>query len=814
MICLRHENAVEVGKDAARLAVMKLKLAIEKQGSARIILSTGASQFETLEALVKADVDWSKVEMFHLDEYVGLPETHPASFRKYLKERFVNLVNLKKAYFVDGNHPEETIKYLTEEIKKAPIDVALIAVGENAHIAFNNSPADFDTKESYIIVNLDEKCRRQQVGEGWFENIDDVPKQAVSMTPYRIMESKTIISAVPHQVKENAIKLMMENDVTNTVPATLLKTHGDMYLIVDKHSGGDTIKTFWSYTLEKDDFQFIQLSSLEKVFLDEKPSAKELEQISVLKNERLSYQIAYSHIGMATGDANVFDFKVTVNSPLAKYIKLRRVGNVPVELSYYHHSCDNGCLRKGPGLYPDQLCEIEKNVIEAIPTLWHSMWVTLDTQGKMPAGNYEIELVFEHKSLNDSKIMKAVKTLKVKIIDALLPKQETVVANWFHTDCLASVYGVRMYSEKHWKIIENFMKCAIENGVNSIYTPIFSIPLDTSPGMKRPACQLVDVSFENGEYTFGFDKLRRWISLFKKLGGSYLEMSHLFSQWGAKFAPRIVARVNGRNKDIFGWHTPSASPEYKRFLQLCLPELVKVLKEEEVADRAFFHISDEPHMDTLENYMETKEIVASYLNGFKIMEACSAVEAYLSGAVDYPVVHFPSVDSYLREGITPFGAYFCCSTSTEDYCNRFIDMPSYRCRVMGANLYKYNIQCLLHFAFNYYFKRLKPGGSSEVINPLFMTDAGNAIQAGNGFVVYPGKDGNPIESIRLSVTFDALQDIRAMKVLEGYIGHEEVVKIIEDCAKKEINWNKYPKEAEFILEMREKINEKIGEMIR
>ena len=195
MICLRHENAVEVGKDAARLAAMKLNLAIEGRGSARIILSTGASQFETLEALVKADVDWSKVEMFHLDEYVGLPETHPASFRKYLKERFVNLVNLKAAYFVDGEHPEETIKYLTEEIAKAPIDVALIGVGENAHIAFNDPPADFDTKESYIIVNLDEKCRMQQVGEGWFKTIDDVPKQAVSMTPYRIMESKTIIVA-------------------------------------------------------------------------------------------------------------------------------------------------------------------------------------------------------------------------------------------------------------------------------------------------------------------------------------------------------------------------------------------------------------------------------------------------------------------------------------------------------------------------------------------------------------------------------------------------------------------------------------------
>ena len=230
MIVLRHETALELGKDASRLAALKINQAISDYGSARIILSTGASQFETLEALVKEDVDWSKVEMFHLDEYVNLPESHPASFRKYLKERFVNLVNLKKAYFVDGNNPEESIKYLTEEITKAPIDVALIGVGENAHIAFNDPPADFKTKESYIIVNLDEKCRMQQVGEGWFKSIEDVPKQAISMTPYRIMQSRTIISAVPHAVKANAIKQMMENEVKNTIPATLLKKHFDMHL--------------------------------------------------------------------------------------------------------------------------------------------------------------------------------------------------------------------------------------------------------------------------------------------------------------------------------------------------------------------------------------------------------------------------------------------------------------------------------------------------------------------------------------------------------------------------------------------------------
>lgn len=241
MEIIKSQTAKDLGVAAAKLTAEKMRAAIAENGVVRIILSTGASQFETLEALVKEDIDWSKVEMFHLDEYVNLPETHPASFRKYLKERFINIVHPKKAFLVDGDHPEEAIRSLTEEICKAPIDVALIGVGENAHIAFNDPPADFDTKESYFIVNLDEKCRMQQVGEGWFAGMEDVPKQAISMTPYRIMQSKTIVSAVPHAVKANAIKLMMENDTTNMVPATLLKTHPDMYLFVDANSAGDTL---------------------------------------------------------------------------------------------------------------------------------------------------------------------------------------------------------------------------------------------------------------------------------------------------------------------------------------------------------------------------------------------------------------------------------------------------------------------------------------------------------------------------------------------------------------------------------------------
>lgn len=558
----------------------------------------------------------------------------------------------------------------------------------------------------------------------------------------------------------------------------------------------------------KEDFNFIQLSSLEKVFLDESPSVEEFDKISVLKDERFSYQIAYTYSGKVNRDACKFDFKISVDSPLKDYVKIRFVGNVPVELSFYNHAYDDGYLRKRPGLYPDSLLEIKKNEIEVIPTLWHSLWITVDTKGKVPAGNYDINLIFECEDI------KVVKTLKTKILDVLLPKQETILANWFHTDCLASIYNVKMYSKKHWEIIENFMRCAIENGINSIYTPIFSIPLDTNPGAKRPACQLIDITVENGIYKFDFDKLRKWISIFKKYNGSYLAMSHLFSQWGAKYAPRIVACVNGKKKEIFGWNTPNSSSEYRNFLQQCLPELINVLKEEGVADKVYFHLSDEPHMETLDSYKVSKDVVSDLIKDFKIVEACSVPEIHQSGAVDYPVVHLPNVDSYLEKGITPFGTYFCCSSDFEYFCNRFIDMPSYRNRIIGIQMFKYNIKMLLHFGFNYYFKRAALGGTAEVINPFLATDAGNAIQGGNGFVVYPGAGGKPVDSLRLDVTFNALQDIRAMMLLESYIGHQAVVDLIENCAGMEIKLNKYPKNANFILKMREIINEKIEEVVK
>lgn len=234
----------ENGRRAAIDVAAHLNQTIAEKGSARLLLSTGASQFAFFEHLITLDVDWQRVDMFHLDEYIGLPETHPASFRKYLKERFSSRVPLRSAHFVEADQDIPTLlKALHDEIRRAPIDVGVVGIGENGHIAFNDPPADFLSTAPYLIVNLNDTCKRQQVGEGWFASVADVPAQAISMSVYQIMMCRSIISVVPKAVKANAVFRTLNTPVCADVPATMLKMHPDWTLYLDAASAADLDRT-------------------------------------------------------------------------------------------------------------------------------------------------------------------------------------------------------------------------------------------------------------------------------------------------------------------------------------------------------------------------------------------------------------------------------------------------------------------------------------------------------------------------------------------------------------------------------------------
>ena len=229
----------ELGKSAGKLAADLIRLAISKKGQVNIILATGISQFETLKQLIsEKDIDWSKAVMFHLDEYIGLPESSPASFRKYLKERFLaKVAPLKASYLVEGDtDPVSECNRLSSIIEKHPIDVALVGIGENGHLAFNDPPADFETEEPFIIVTLEEKCRRQQYNEGWFDAVKDVPNQAITMSIKQILKSKHIICSVPDSRKAEAVKNCIEQPVSNIFPGSILQLHQNCTYFLDRNS--------------------------------------------------------------------------------------------------------------------------------------------------------------------------------------------------------------------------------------------------------------------------------------------------------------------------------------------------------------------------------------------------------------------------------------------------------------------------------------------------------------------------------------------------------------------------------------------------
>jgi len=233
------QDPVILGKAAGAEAAQSIRNAIAANGYANIILATGTSQFETLNQLiVEKDIDWSKVVMFHLDEYIGLPVTHPASFRKYLQERFLSKVPpLKAAYLVNGEvDAKAECARLGTLINNHPIDVALIGIGENGHLAFNDPPADFETEEPYIIVELNEACRAQQMGEGWFKSIEEVPRYAISMSVKQILKSKQIICSVPDSRKAIAVKNTLEQPVSNLYPASILQLHPNCSYYLDSSS--------------------------------------------------------------------------------------------------------------------------------------------------------------------------------------------------------------------------------------------------------------------------------------------------------------------------------------------------------------------------------------------------------------------------------------------------------------------------------------------------------------------------------------------------------------------------------------------------
>lgn len=539
-------------------------------------------------------------------------------------------------------------------------------------------------------------------------------------------------------------------------------------------------------------FELFAVHSLEKVFSDRAPdpSARlgESAGLSAWKGESVSFQIAYFW-GKESRDYA----KAAVDSPLADLVHVRKVVNVPCELPC-HIERDGDYLRTTPGLYPDLLSELGTGA-DLVAGQWGSLWVEVAVPEAWKAGVYPVAVRLS--SLFGGEDLGSV-AVTVEVLDGVLPPLPIPHTEWFHSDCLSNYYHAEVFSEEYWRLVKNYVAGAAKRDINMILTPIFTPPLDTAPGGERKTVQLVDVSVSHGRYTFSFDKLRRWIRLCKECGVKYLEMSHLFSQWGATAAPKIMGTEDGVFRRLFGWETKADSPAYKEFLNRMLPALLQVCREEFDLDNVYFHISDEPQLSQLESYRSAYDSVIGPLAGCKMIDAVSDYEFYRAGSVQIPVCATNHIRPFLENRPEKLWCYYC-TAQYRDVSNRFIAMPSYRNRIYGLQLYKHRIDGILHWGYNFYnsVESLYP------VDPYRTTGSDGAFPSGDPFLVYPGADGRPRESIRMMVFYEAMTDLRALSYLESLIGREEVLRQVDLSG---VTFDSYPRSADFVRATREKVN--------
>lgn len=533
------------------------------------------------------------------------------------------------------------------------------------------------------------------------------------------------------------------------------------------------------------------------------------EKASVLRGERFGFQAIWQ--GNSSQDGYLRYVKVGVESPLDAVISLSLVEEVPVHLAAYPGRHDNGYLSLEPGLYPDLLTPLDRE--NRLPALSHRLtcvWVDIQVPEDMEPGSYPIALY-----LNDQQGTRlASQTFTLEVLPASLPPQALQVTQWFHCDCIAQWYEVPVFSEKHWAYLENYIQTAVKNGMNTILTPVFTPPLDTQVGGERLTVQLVEITREGGNYTFSFEKLDRWVRLCEKAGIQKFEIAHFFTQWGAKHAPKIMAWENGVEKQIFGWETDAAGEEYRAFLKSFVPALLSHFQELGVGeDRLMFHISDEPGKDQLESYQQAKAGLAPLLPpGCQIFDALSHVSFYDSGAVENPIPASNHIGPFLEREIRDLWTYYCCS-QCQKVSNRFMAMPSSRNRILGTQLYIRQIKGFLHWGYNFWNNQY----SQRPINPFLCTDAEYFVPAGDPFLVYPGKEGQPLESLRLLVFAQGLSDLRAMNYCEFLVGREQVLALIRETLGQEITEGDTFDQSDFpagtLLALREKVNRTIAQAL-
>ncbi len=537
--------------------------------------------------------------------------------------------------------------------------------------------------------------------------------------------------------------------------------------------------------------EFLTVSSLEKVGSSVRPQLAESENV-MLKNEVFSFQIA-----MMSKEWDRRFCHVKVKGKIAKFVTVRYAELVPVSMPA-KYECDDYYIAYDPTMLPDVLLPLAKDGFNIYYKQWRALWITVRGNGDIPAGKHRLKFVFTGEA---GEALGEV-SYTVTVLDALLPPQKLLYTNWVHYDGICEYYRVKPFSAKFYALTESFLRKAAEHGMNVVYVPLFTPPLDTAVGGERTTIQLIGVRKTAQGYSFDFSEFEKFIALCKKIGFTHFEMSHLFTQWGAKAAPKILAEVDGEQKRIFGWDTPSDGEEYVAFLTAFLPQLVEKMRELSIDKNVFMHISDEPPASDFEHFAKASELVRSFAGAIPCIDANSNLQSYLDGISPHPIPSTSEAEEFLPYNIPGLWVYYCSGQYNHYLSNRLMGMPSQRNRILGVQLYRNGIAGFLHWGYNFYESFL----SKRHINPYICTDAGGPFQSGDSFIVYPGEKG-ALDSLRHEVFYDAIQDLRALQLLEEKIGKNAVMEFLEKEGVKK-GFCEYPRDAVWHAGLRKRIYEK------
>ncbi len=524
-------------------------------------------------------------------------------------------------------------------------------------------------------------------------------------------------------------------------------------------------------------------SSLVKIFKNTKLSGN-FSELSLLHGEKGNFQVAVN---------TDTDCRIKVYTSL-KGASVYEVKEIYSGKAIDKENCGDILLENGgdSGYYPD-LLDIPEDSTLVEKGSNKVFWIHVDSSALTP-GSHKAEIFVE------SENEKIKLTADINISEAKLPPQKLIHINWFHSDCLASYYKVPVFSEEYWRITENFVKNAISHGVNCIFTPLFTPPLDTEVGGERPTVQLVGVKrCRNYRYEFDFSLLDRWVDMCLRNGAEYFELSHLFTQWGAQHAPKIMAETSQGLKRIFGWETKASSDAYTNFLKQFGEALKEYTDKKGITEKCFVHCSDEPGLEDITNYKKASDAVRKYFGAYEHVDALSDFEFYKKGLIGTPIPEEGSIDEF-RGHVPKLWTYYCCGQYRNNLPNRFFSMPSIKHRILGVLLYKYDCTGFLQWGFNFYYSQY----SKREIDPFTETDAGGSFPSGDSFIVYPGKDGTPLSSLRQKVFYDGFQDISALNALEDKYSREYALDFIKENLG-DITFTSYPFDPEVFLNFREKL---------